>query len=53
MVGNRRLGINWIYATQWKEISHHQQATEFDARRLYEAVADRSDGVLSWIKAHW
>ena len=41
MAANRQLGINWIYATQRKEISRYQTATEFNARRLYQAVARR------------
>jgi len=53
MAANRQLGINWIYATQWKEISRYQTATEFDARRLYQAVTDAVDGVLPWIRARW
>jgi hypothetical protein len=53
MAANRQLGINWIYATQWKEISRYQTATEFNARRLYQAVADSADGVLPWIRTRW
>jgi hypothetical protein len=53
MAANRQLGINWIYATQWKEISRYQTATEFNARRLYQAVADAADGVLPWIRTRW
>jgi hypothetical protein len=53
MAANRQLGINWIYATQWKEISRYQTATEFNARRLYQAVAYAADGVLPWIRTRW
>ena len=53
MAANRQLGINWIYATQWKEISRYQTATEFNARRLYQAVADAADGVLPWVRTRW
>lgn len=50
---DRQLGINWIYVTQWKEISRYQPATEFDAHRLYQAVTAPHDGVLPWIKNRW
>ena len=50
---NRQLGINWIYVTQWKEVSRYQTATPFDAQRLYQAVTDAADGVLPWIRARW
>jgi hypothetical protein len=53
MAANKQLSINWIYATQWKEISRYQTATKFDARRLYQAVADAADGVLPWIRKRW
>lgn len=53
MAANKQLQINWVYATQWKEISRYQPATEHDARRLYEAVTDAGNGVLPWIKTHW
>jgi hypothetical protein len=53
MAANRPLGVNWVYATQWKEISRYQTATEFNARRLVQAVTDAADGVLPWIRARW
>lgn len=53
VAANRLLGINWEYAKAWKEISRYQEKTEFDARRLYEAVTDDVNGVLPWVKARW
>jgi len=53
MKANTQLGVNWVYATRWKEISRYQMPSKFDARRLFEAVTDAANGVLPWIIAHW
>jgi hypothetical protein len=50
---NTQLGLNWFCATQWKEVSRYQTATEIQARGLYEAVIKTPDGVLPWIRARW
>jgi hypothetical protein len=50
---NKQLGINWVYAFQWDEVSRYQVPPEFNARRLFKSVTDAADGVLPWIKNHW
>jgi hypothetical protein len=47
------LGINWGYVKKWNERARYQQKTEVEARRLFLAVTDTTNGVLPWIKCHW
>ena len=53
MGANPQFGVNWSYATKWKEISRYQVFVEFDARRLYQAVTEDPNHVFPWIKTHW
>ncbi len=50
---NPALGINWQLIKDWSERVRYEQKTEAQARRLYQAVTDPADGVLTWIKNHW
>ena len=47
------LGINWEFAKNWNERTRYQQKTEAEARRLFLAVTDNTNGVFTWIKGHW
>jgi HEPN domain-containing protein len=44
---------NWDTINDWSEASRYVRKTKVDAEELYEAIADRKHGVLSWIKARW
>ena len=50
---NPSLGLNWQIVTDWNVDVRYQKKTESQARRLYDAVTDPTDGVLQWIKARW
>jgi hypothetical protein len=52
-VANPALGIHWQHVKDWSERARYQQKTEAQARRLYQAVTDPTNGVLQWIKSHW
>jgi hypothetical protein len=41
------------YVKDWNEIARYQQKTEAEARRLYRAVTDVTEGVLPWVKSRW
>jgi hypothetical protein len=45
--------VNWSVVTAWKETSRYEIKTETQAREMVQAVADRSHGVLPWVKRHW
>lgn len=50
---NLALGVNWSIAKDWSEAARYQHWSEPQARKLFEAVADTNNGVLSWIRSHW
>ncbi len=50
---NPVLGNNWLIVKDWNERARYQLWSENQARKLFEAVTNANDGVLSWIKAHW
>ncbi len=50
---NPRLGSNWITVKDWNEQSRYNRYGESEARALYGAVADPSDGVMPWIRIDW
>ena len=52
-LANSALDVNWTCAKDWKEISRYQQNAEPQARRLYDAIANDPDGILTWIRRYW
>ena len=50
---NPDLGANWLVVKDWSEVARYQQWTEFQARKLYEAVTETANGVLPWVRVHW
>jgi hypothetical protein len=47
------LGINWELVKSWSERTRYQQKSEAEARRLFLAITDHTDGVMPWIKHYW
>ncbi len=45
--------VNWLVAKDWRETSRYETTSETEARTLYEAVPDPTEGVLPWLKTHW
>ena len=50
---NGNLFANWAVAFDWKETSRYDVKNEAEARGLFDAIANATDGVLPWIKRHW
>lgn len=50
---NRDLGRSWSALQEWSEQDRYRLRTEAEARELFSAVIDPSNGVLTWIKARW
>jgi hypothetical protein len=44
---------NWGTVCLWKVESRYAAKTEIDAKALYAAITDKSDGVLRWFKKYW
>jgi HEPN domain-containing protein len=50
---NSTLSVNWGVAKDWEELSRYEAKNESDAKTLYNAIADKPDGVFQWIVSHW
>ncbi len=51
---NKALGAYWAYIVDWGEEKQYELGvTEKEARDLYEAIADPTNGVLQWLKKWW
>jgi HEPN domain-containing protein len=50
MAANPALDNNWTIVTEWDEMSRYEQKTQADAEKLYEAITDNANGVMSWIR---
>lgn len=50
---NPNFEANWQVVKDWREDARYAPWTEFDARTLFNAITDSTDGVLPWIQGHW
>jgi HEPN domain-containing protein len=48
-----QLAKNWLFVTEWSEEARYEQHSEADAATLLNAIRDRQDGVLPWLKKKW
>lgn len=53
MKANPDLQDNWEVVQKWTEARRYQFASKNEAEGLYEAITDRKQGMLSWIKKYW
>lgn len=44
---------NWRIVKDWSELSRYRTTSHHKAKRLYQAITNDPDGVMSWIKARW
>lgn len=44
---------HWVIVKDWNEESRYGRRSETEARELFTAITDSSDGVLPWIKQFW
>ena len=47
------LESNWNTALKWSEQTRYDTFEDWEARDLYNAIADPSHGVLQWIATHF
>jgi hypothetical protein len=50
---NPALGRHWQRVKDWDEKARYQLWTERQARDLFHAVTDTTNGVLPWVKRNW
>ena len=44
---------NWQIVRNWKPDSRYERRTQAEAEELLNAIKDRKQGVLRWLKEHW
>lgn len=44
---------NWGTARDWSEQKRYHEISEIEARELYAAIVDVTDGVFPWIQTQW
>jgi hypothetical protein len=44
---------NWNTVKAWTVESRYEQQIEADAKKLYFAITDETDGVMRWIRNYW
>ncbi|MBY0229261.1 MAG: HEPN domain-containing protein [Gemmataceae bacterium] len=44
---------NWGTALDWNEKSRYGQKDHREAKKLFKAITDKKDGVVTWIKDRW
>jgi hypothetical protein len=47
------LGQHWLIVKDWSESSRYLMSTQVQAERLFHALTDNTDGVLSWLRNFW
>lgn len=50
---NRKLRDNWLIVKDWNEQSRYRTTAHHKAKQLFRAIADKKDGVMQWMRAHW
>jgi hypothetical protein len=53
IAANRVLDRNWHIVMDWSEQSRYETTSHHKAKKLYNAIADNTNGVMQWIRAHW
>ena len=53
MASNAGRRDNWKVVKDWNEKSRYKTASGQKARRLFQAITGKSNGVMQWIRAHW
>lgn len=48
-----RFALNWALVKGWSETSRYETGIGWKAQTLYEAISDRTHGVLKWLKEYW
>lgn len=45
--------VNWLVTKDWRETARYELKSETEARGLYDAISDPTNGVLPWLRMHW
>jgi hypothetical protein len=53
VAANPALERNWLIVKEWSELSRYRRTPHHEAKRLYRAITDNADGMMTWITNHW
>lgn len=53
LVANPALEKNWSLICAWNEQARYQTTDQDDAQKLFDAITDPTNGVMSWIRVRW
>jgi hypothetical protein len=53
MSANVDLRLNWTSVDDWEEAVRYQRNSLAEARKLFDAITEPTNGVLTWLKQHW
>ena len=51
--GSAALNDNWTLTTEWRETCRYGQKTQAEAEKLYNAITNDPNGILTWIRRRW
>jgi hypothetical protein len=50
---NPALGKNWLIVKDWSEKARYRTTSHQRAKKLYDAITDKVNGVMPWIRVRW
>ena len=50
---NPAFGQNWYVVKDWNEQARYNTASHQKAKKLYNPITDKANGVMPWIKNRW
>jgi HEPN domain-containing protein len=53
VTANPAFGRNWSVVKDWSERARYNTIPHHDAKRLYNAITDKANGVMQWIRSRW
>jgi HEPN domain-containing protein len=53
MTANAALLQHWLLVKDWRETTRYETTPHHKAKKLYKAITDKPNGVMSWVRSHW
>jgi HEPN domain-containing protein len=53
VAANSVLSDNWLVVKDWSEKARYRITAHQKAKQLYNAITDKKNGVMQWIRGHW
>jgi len=50
---NLALWQNWLVAKDWNELARYKTTSHQKAKKLHDAITDKKNGVMQWIRGRW